>query len=126
MDVSCSETKFACAGFEDDSFLGFGVVGSDELFCDVLGSVGGTVVYDYYFPVEGAVQLLGGVCYWIWMDMAYFSVKVLLSSQTMMGRFLRSLKVGKSTEYLLLTAIVAVGLQEGMVERSVFIWCGSA
>ena len=36
----------------------------------------------------------------------YCSVKVLLSSQMMIGRFLRSLKVGRRTEYLFLTAIV--------------------
>jgi len=44
---------------------------------------------------------------------AYFSVKVLFSSQTMMGRFLRSLKVGRSTEYLFLTAIAAAAVVRG-------------
>ena len=69
MDVGCSEAEFACACFEDDSFLVLGVVGFDELFCDVLGSVGGAVVDDYYFPVEGAVQLLGCGWIWIWLEM---------------------------------------------------------
>ena len=65
MNVSCSETEFACACFEDDAFLVLRVVGFDELFGDVLGSVGGAVVDYYYFPVEGAVQLLGGVEIWL-------------------------------------------------------------
>ena len=56
MDVGCSEAEFACAGVEDDVQGGFGVVGGDELFGDVLGSVGGAVVYDYDFPVEVSVR----------------------------------------------------------------------
>ena len=40
------------------------------------------------------------------MDGSYFSVKVRLSSQVMMGRLRRSLKVGRITVYLSLVAIV--------------------
>lgn len=39
----------------------------------------------------------------------YFSVKVRLSSQVMMGRLRRSLYVGRMTEYLSLVAAAFVG-----------------
>lgn len=55
MHVGGSQTEFARAGLEDDALLGFGVVGGDELFGDILGSVGRAVVDDDDFPVEGAV-----------------------------------------------------------------------
>lgn len=41
--------------------------------------------------------------------MTYFSVKVRLRSQVMMGRLRRSLYVGRITEYLSLVAVAFVG-----------------
>ena len=49
---------------------------------------------------------------------AYLSEKVRFSSQATMGRFLRSLKVGRMTEYLSPEEAVLVGaMVDGMKEK---------
>lgn len=56
--VGRAETELAGARFEEDAL---GAVDRDELFCDVLGAVGGAVVDDDEFPVEFAGVVLGRV-----------------------------------------------------------------
>lgn len=100
VNIRGSETELSGARFEDDAV---GAVSSDKLFRDFLGSVGGAIVNNNEFPVELAVGegvdinvrafVLGGVGY-------YCSVNVFSKSQVMTGRFLRSLYVGRMTEYL--------------------------
>lgn len=48
--------------------------------------------------------------------MPHFSLKVLAMSQTIIGRFFRSLKVGRITEYL--APLPLVGVEIGDISRS--------
>ena len=88
VDVGGAEAEFAGAGFEDDVR---GAVEFLELLGDCEGAVGGGVVDDDDFVVEGAgagavsERIEGGG------GGFYCSVKVLLRSQMIMGRLRRSL-----------------------------------
>ena len=54
VDVGGSQAELAGARVQFDVQ---GADGGDELFGDFLGAVGGSVVDDYYFPVEVSVGL---------------------------------------------------------------------
>lgn len=94
VDVGGAEAELACARPDlDVRGVDFG-----KLRGDFLGTVGGAVVYDDELPVEVAAR--GGQYLGVRNGVmggreeggaAYFSVKVLLSSQVMMGRLRRSL-----------------------------------
>jgi hypothetical protein len=96
--VGGAEPQLAGARLEDDvRAVGFYQLGGYDL-----GAVRGAVVDDYELPVEVAVgsRVVSYVETKDWGRKgreAYLSVKVRLSSQVMMGRFWRSLKVGRIT-----------------------------
>jgi hypothetical protein len=90
VDVGRTETELAgsCVQFDVR-----GAVGLDQLLCDILGSVGGAVVYDEDFPVEFPREV---VLDWRVISMCIAgatncSVNMRCKSQTMIGRLRRSL-----------------------------------
>lgn len=99
MDVRRAEAELAGARVQ---FYPVGAIGFDELLGDGLRAVGGAVVDDDDFPVEftGVGESVWGVLGALPDLEAYCSVNMRWRSHVMMGRFLRSLKVGRRTEYL--------------------------
>lgn len=110
VDIGRSETEFASAGFEED----VGRVGLDELLGDFLGSIGGSVVDNDEFPIEVATSVSFSVNQLWTQNFTDFSVKVRFNNQVMIGRFLRSLYVGKITEYLFPLGAMMAELQRGI------------
>lgn len=109
VDVGRSETEFTSAGLEED----VGRVGLDELLGDFLGSIGGSVVDDDEFPIEVATPVSFLNIQLSILRCTDFSVKVRFNNQVMMGRFLRSLYVGKITEYLFPLGAMMGGIAKG-------------
>lgn len=100
MHIGSAEAELAGPCLQDDA----GRVGFDELFGDVLGAVRGAIVDDDEFPIDVAekgerrldiAQFRRNQTARI---AAYFSVKVRANNQVIIGRFWRSLKVGRITE----------------------------
>ncbi|ROW05501.1 hypothetical protein VSDG_00440 [Cytospora chrysosperma] len=106
VDVCGAQAELARAGLEGDVWG----VGLHELVGDFLGAIGGAVVDNDEIPVDVAIErrdkevgLELELGYWhrdgtTAKRGAYFSVNIRCSSQVMMGRFWRSLKVGRITE----------------------------
>jgi hypothetical protein len=107
VNVGGTEAELAGAGLE----LDMRGVGFDELGGNFLGAIGRAIVDNDQLPVELAEGKLVYSLECAWRNRACLSVKVRLRSQVMIGRFLRSLYVGKMTEYLLpvLGAILKIG-----------------
>jgi hypothetical protein len=100
VDVSRAQPKLPSSFLEDDA--------PRESLLELFGYLGGVIrtpiVNDDDFVVELAVKVSEMASQW---SEAYCSVKVSLRSLTMIGRFFRSLYVGKITLYLFLEAIAA-------------------
>ena len=118
VNVGGAEAELARARLEDDVRR----VGLYELVGDFLRAVGGSVVDDDELPVElAAGRALAAVSSLWWrrgrgMLPSYLSVKVRFSNHAMMGRFLRSLYVGRMTEYFSLEAL-AGAIVSGVAAR---------
>lgn len=90
MDVSGSQAELACAGLEDDVFFAIELL---ELLRDLEGAVRGSVVNDNDLPIQitNRKYRLATNCQIQFEMGAYCSLKVFWISQTIIGRFLRSL-----------------------------------
>jgi hypothetical protein len=78
-----------------------------QLFCDLLGAIRARVVDYYDFPVKFTrflfEKIRGSV---IGKRSTHFPVNTFARSQMMMGKFLRSLYVGRMTEYLWVLGVI--------------------
>jgi hypothetical protein len=107
MHVGCAKAQLTLAGLEDNVF---GAVELLELLRDLEGAVRGPVVNDDDLPIQLPIiglMLALITCLHVRID-SYSSLKVLWINQMMIGRFLRSLKVGRIMEYLLVAPILKI------------------